>query len=378
MPDACFVNPLPCNSFSHASRPRHQSTNIRLRNQAQCRPNHTAHNYTYTYRQLRTAQPQAHLDSLGDNGTAHDDITPPGETPPLSLETEEKELLNEQLSAYFESTDTTFQPTLEPFWRMALRNFVVELGELLSSMRRLVNLEAPLRYTPPDVLNLHLSDEAVANIERERDFKDGPIQASFFVRTVYTVTCRFLDLGFEGRPIQRFWLLETIARMPYFAYSSCLHLYATIGWYRSPNLKNLHHAEELNEAYHLAIMESLGGDKSWPDRFLAFHLSIAYYWFLVVLFFVSPAESYRFSQLIEWHAVDTYSQFLEENEEALKQLPAPAVAYEYYHNFMYYFYEFQMTPNENDREALVDRPEIKSLYDVFDNIVRDEVSLNFF
>jgi hypothetical protein len=31
------------------------------------------------------------------------------------------------------------------------------------------------------------------------------------------------------RPIQRFWFLETVARMPYFSYISCIHLYETLG-----------------------------------------------------------------------------------------------------------------------------------------------------
>lgn len=78
---------------------------------------------------------------------------------------------------------------------------------------------------------------------------------------------------------------------------------------------NMHHAEELNEAYHLGVMESLGGDKRWgvslahyssflgdqhhmflgltafafssfvidvwlKDRFIAFHAGIAYYWYV--------------------------------------------------------------------------------------------------
>jgi ubiquinol oxidase len=36
---------------------------------------------------------------------------------------------------------------------------------------------------------------------------------------------------YEGRPIQRFWLLETVARMPYFSYLSMLHLYETLGFW---------------------------------------------------------------------------------------------------------------------------------------------------
>jgi len=93
----------------------------------------------------------------------------------------------------------------------------------------------------------------------------------------------------------------------------------------------------------------------------------------VISFLVSPTDSYRFSELIETHAVDTYAEFIEENEEALRNLPAPDVAHEYYENFIYYFYEFQLGSHE-DPEG-VRRPQIESLLDVFKNILEDEVSL---
>ena len=31
----------------------------------------------------------------------------------------------------------------------------------------------------------------------------------------------------------RFWVLETVARIPYFAFISMLHLYETLGWWRA-------------------------------------------------------------------------------------------------------------------------------------------------
>lgn len=78
------------------------------------------------------------------------------------------------------------------------------------------------------------------------------------------------------------------------------------------------------------IMESLGGDQLWFDRFIGQHSAIVYYWILIGLFLVSPALAYNFSELIEAHAVDTYSQFLDENEALLKSLPPPMVALQYY------------------------------------------------
>lgn len=62
-----------------------------------------------------------------------------------------------------------------------------------------------------------------------------------------------------------------------------------------------------NELHHLQIMESLGGDQLWIDRFMAFHAAIVYYFILVLLFIVSPKLAYNFSELIEAHAVDTVS-----------------------------------------------------------------------
>lgn len=176
-------------------------------------------------------------------------------------------LRSDHLSAYFDADESMYQTRLASVLRLAIRNFAEELAELVAAFRRSARLDPPLRYTPPDCLNLALSDEAVANREREREFQHGELPAAPFVRFVYDVTCLFLDLRFAGRPLPRFWFLETVARMPYFAYTSCLHLFSTLGWFRSPTLMNMHHAEELNEAYHLAVMESLGGDKRWGVSF---------------------------------------------------------------------------------------------------------------
>jgi hypothetical protein len=40
----------------------------------------------------------------------------------------------------------------------------------------------------------------------------------------------------------------------------------------------VHFAEEWNELHHLLIMESMGGNKRWRDRFLAQHAAVFYYW----------------------------------------------------------------------------------------------------
>ena len=82
----------------------------------------------------------------------------------------------------------------------------------------------------------------------------------------------------------------------------------------------------------------------------------------------SPAAAYEFTALLETHAVDTYGAFLIENKEALKLLPAPAVAVTYYSGSdLYEFDEFQVSRPPGSR-----RPPCSNLYDVFANIRDDE------
>ena len=45
------------------------------------------------------------------------------------------------------------------------------------------------------------------------------------------------------REYARFYSLETIARVPYFSYTSVLHLYETIGWFRKSEYIKMHFAQ---------------------------------------------------------------------------------------------------------------------------------------
>ena len=182
---------------------------------------------------------------------------------------------------------------------------------------------------------------------REHDRVTVPAPRS--IMTVYYGICFMLDVIYEGKPIDRFWFLETVARMPYFSYVATIHLYETLGWWEiDGNLKRIHLDEEINEARHLRIMESLGGDSLWWNRLLARHGAIVYYIVLVLLFMLAPKTAYMCSELLEMHAVDTYTEFYESNEETLRQMP--------------------LTPSALDYD-----PMASSLYDIFVKIANDEL-----
>jgi len=58
----------------------------------------------------------------------------------------------------------------------------------------------------------------------------------------------------------------------------------------------------------MQIMESLGGDQAWFDRFLAEHAAVFYYWMCIGFYLASPKNAYNFMQRVEHHAADTYSE----------------------------------------------------------------------
>jgi ubiquinol oxidase len=121
--------------------------------------------------------------------------------------------------------------------------------------------------------------------------------------------------------------------------------------------------------HHLLIMESMGGNQYWIDRFVAHTGAFVYYWILVCVYVLTPRSAYHFMQMIEEHAHHTYDTFLKQHGDELKNLPAPQVAINYYlEGDLYMFDEFQTTRTPEER-----RPKIENLYDVFVAIRDDEM-----
>eukprot|EP00873_Tetraselmis_striata_P028119 jgi/Tetstr1/448383/TSEL_035663.t2 len=265
----------------------------------------------------------------------------------------------------YEETDGTIPDSI---WTLATENFKKEWQALKGSTR--------VKDKAPDVVELRqklkeltLSNEECWKLEHKRDEERGKGYAPFLIKGPFYALCLMTDYLFTGRPIQRFWFLEEVARMPYMAYISMMHLYESLGWFRaSMPVRKVHFAEEWNEMHHLMIMESLGGDQSWGDRFLAQHAAVFYFWLLCAFFAVSPKLAYKFSVLVEGHAIDTYEQFARENKEKLEQLPPPLVAVSYYLGSDVYMLD--AFTNDADVQR---RPACGSLYDVFCNIRDDEV-----
>ncbi|MDJ0568020.1 MAG: alternative oxidase [Pleurocapsa sp. MO_192.B19] len=187
------------------------------------------------------------------------------------------------------------------------------------------------------------------------------------IRLLVNLLVFVINIVYRNRPYPRFYVLETVARIPYFAYMSVLHLYETLGWWRKADWLKIHFAQSWNELHHLLIIEALGGDRFWLDRLLARTTAVIYYWIIVAVYFISPRAAYRFMELVEKEAYKSYDKFLGKNQAWLRSQPAPQIAIDYYYDGdLYMFDEFQTGHPE------LHRPAINNLYDVFISIRDDE------
>ena len=290
-----------------------------------------------------------------------------------NVEYDEQEMVDCETCTYIVKVPFADGTKPESAVLLAIDNFRRESSSILSDLAESIGLTKkgyiPRSKMPPDCLGLTLDNDAVKAAEIKREARQTEkVETNASSRFLYDIGCFALDELFPGRPIARFWFLETIARIPYFSYVSMLHLYESFGWWREPELRKIHYAQEYNELHHLLIMEAMGGNTLWRDRFLGYHVAFGYFWAVCTLFLFSPTAAYEFMELLEAHAVDTYSTFLKENKERLQSLPAPKVAVSYYKAAdLYLFDDFQIGKKPNTR-----RPPCDTLYDVFKNIAEDE------
>ena len=137
---------------------------------------------------------------------------------------------------------------------------------------------------------------------------------------VLDTTIYILDFLYRGRDFQRFWVLEVIARAPYFSFISVLHFRESLGLRGEDHiyLMKEHFYQALNETEHLEEMELREGNKYWIDRFFAKHLVLLYYWIMVAYYLINPINAYDINMKIEKHAYETYVKYLAYHPEDKK------------------------------------------------------------
>ena len=229
-----------------------------------------------------------------------------------------------------------------------------------------------LRHAPAVAISTDTPKELTRREMDERIFGFNKV----LIDTVYEVICFLYPVTGSDRDFARFYVLETVARVPYFAYLSVMHLRETFGDRDPLNLERMrtHYAEADNELHHLLIMESLGGNSSIVDRTVAQTMAFFYYWYVTIVYFVSEPAAYHLSELIEDHAFYTYDNYLKGNEQQLKSKPVPEIARKYYERDDPFMFNTFCTVSEPDEVAsfVGERPKLETLYDVFVNVRNDE------
>ncbi|GAX22341.1 hypothetical protein FisN_3Hh453 [Fistulifera solaris] len=233
-----------------------------------------------------------------------------------------------------------------------------------------------------DASSILKSSSTADNSDTKDDMLNGHRQV---VKTIKSILFDNLYAGTTlDRSYARFYALETIARMPYFAYTSVLHFLETTGKWRQADRLALHFAETWNELHHLLIMEELLTQSKNPtqdqipfrDRFVAQHVAFFYFWFAVGLYLVRPDAAYSLNQAVEEEAYATYDAFLKEREDYLKSQPAPEVAINYYNGSgqdMFDRMSKALAIGKIDCATSSRRVECKTLYDCFVAIRDDEL-----
>ncbi len=233
-----------------------------------------------------------------------------------------------------------------------------------------------------DVSSMRKSSSTAGNSNTKDDMLNGQRQV---VKAIKSVLFDNLYAGTTlERSYARFYALETIARMPYFAYTSVLHFLETTGKWRQADRLALHFAETWNELHHLLIMEELLTQSKNPtqdqipfrDRFVAQHVAFFYFWFAVGLYIVRPDAAYSLNQAVEEEAYATYDAFVKEHEDYLKSQPAPEVAINYYNGSgqdMFDRMSKTVSIGKIDCSTSSRRVECKTLYDCFVAIRDDEL-----
>ncbi len=147
-----------------------------------------------------------------------------------------------------------------------------------------------------------------------------------------TRSLRFLaDTFFAKRYGNRAIVLETVAAVPGLVGAALIHL-RCLRWMREDEgwIRTLMDEAE-NERMHLMTFIEIA-KPNWLERMLVLVAQALFFTFFLVLYVVSSRTAHRLVGYFEEQAVISYTQYLTEIDEGrVENVPAPAIAIEYWH-----------------------------------------------
>lgn len=134
-----------------------------------------------------------------------------------------------------------------------------------------------------------------------------------------------MDLVYgKDRTLEKFRVIEVVARVPYMAWESVAYIAMTHTSKRTDFARRVYDRalvarfEQDNEQWHLLILEELTKDRPRPwlrDRIIPQVLAVAYYQLSWIMFVLRPKWSYRLNADFEDHAAHEYAYLVDEHPE---------------------------------------------------------------
>ncbi len=134
-----------------------------------------------------------------------------------------------------------------------------------------------------------------------------------------------MDLVYgKARTLEKFRVIEVVARVPYMAWESVAYVAMTHTSKRTDFARRVYDRaliarfEQDNEQWHLLILEELTSKsrRGWlKGRIIPQVLAVIYYQLAWTMFVVSPKWSYRLNADFEDHAAHEYAHLVDENPQ---------------------------------------------------------------
>ncbi|KAG7337780.1 alternative oxidase-domain containing protein [Nitzschia inconspicua] len=323
----------------------------------------------------------------------------------VTVRMESKASLNDNMEKVPHQTATRFNTTTTTFMdsnddaalnELLLRDALDDISSFLKDTNTGILLRSDderqqqsLPSLPPSISTATIATCSTNARHQHEQQQQQPLNEIIFhantilIDTIYNIICRlYPTTGTTPKDFAKFYVLESVARVPYFAYLSCLHLRETFGERDCTEKMRIHYAQADNELHHLLIMEELGGNQRAIDRIVSGTICCVYFWFIVLVFSIHESAAYHLSEVIEARACNTYTNFLANFETQLQQLPVPDVAIDYYERKNPYWLHLLLDNNQPIDEQQQQqqqqqqnhrrRQPMTSLYDTFCHIRDDE------
>lgn len=177
-----------------------------------------------------------------------------------------------------------------------------------------------LRERPPVGPMVRLDHDGLVDVQR-RVLASTRRDYAFASRVLFWVMDRVYG---PERTLEKFRVLELVARVPYQAWESVAYVAMTHTSKRPGFARRVYdrarvaRIEQDNEQWHLLILEEFTKDepRHWlRGRVIPQVLAVAYYQLSWLLFVVHPKSSYRLNADFEDHAAHEYATLVEENPQ---------------------------------------------------------------